>query len=55
MKKDTPKTKTINVDLSPDVHRLLKIAAAARGLTLSQCVNEAVAMWAPKQIAKVAS
>ena len=40
------KPKTINADLDPETHRMLKIACAASGLNFSQAVTQAVKQWA---------
>lgn len=39
-------TKTINVDLPAEIHRKLRIAAAAKDITFSEAVAQAINSWA---------
>ena len=45
-KEGKPALKLVNVELPADVHRMLKVACAARDLNFSQGVEQAVRAWA---------
>jgi hypothetical protein len=48
--RETKETKTINVDLPVEIHRQLRIACAAKDLTFSQAVAQAVRDWAKRVV-----